>query len=558
MSVEADVQAVRINAATEDFTPHVSGPIAGVNIVTLGSVSDEPRSWTLPSGITVKSSDALPVLKAWLATADPRQTICYISMMSAVRVSSQETYEKLNALDPEHQYLFRDYQLALILKVLLSDSRVEMRTNGRSIDAADVKSLCRMVTHSECVADRFLLSWPFLQRVAFARYWDQDNFQFWHRGLFLIREMNALIEKQDRFDLNQAFSNLYGLTLKDFVFLSFGLFAVTTGQPGKTFGIDQLIHSPEFDIDPEKARAFYDLISVSYSEFREHATHPDVFVPGYDLYSINPLTRWTLVRFPEGDHILPIPRLLLDRATFGIYFDFLPRLKEKERAKFGNFWGAAFSGYVGQLMSRLPQMPDPRKAEEMIANGNGLICDWIVEDSDTILLIECKTHGFNAKAKITGQENLLRADIAKDQSGSSIAKAVLQLHETSERPELKDKGKRLVHLIVVLDHIYHANVRRWLHRIIREEAEELNGEPLRGDFDFQVTDIGGFEVLCRLSAHLNKGPGVILAEKMDTEVSFELELSSYCWSLAKEGMARHPMSDDVDIVAIAEEYRRLP
>jgi hypothetical protein len=368
--------------------------------------------------------------------------------------------------------------------------------------------------------------------------------------------MNSVVPPSDRFDLNAAFEAMNGISLDDFVFLSFGLFAATTAQPGHTFGVQQFVNS-EFDIPEAMARIYYDLSSRTYSEFRMAASHPDVAVPGYELYSVNPLRRYPLVRFPQGDHIVPIPRFLLERATFGVYYDFFRGLPDrKQRSRFGNFWGSAFSAYVGELMRRTETLSEPVSPDTDKGSATGKICDWIVEDDECVLLIECKTYAFGTRTKITGAEDSVRADVRRDEAGGGLAKAVLQLLETRDRLRPTRPRKQFAHLVVTLDHVYYANT-PWLQSIIWQEASSLACSPLPYDFNLQATDIGGFEVLCRLAMQSGRSIGRILLEKMATEATFELEIGDYCWKQAPEGLTRHPMHAELDMNAIAEEYRRV-
>ena len=536
------------------------GQILRMKVMLVGPDDIGERYWEMPSGVRVKTADALPILRAWVAALDTERTVDLIAALSAWRHTGPDRVrQELERAGSHDQALFREYQMAFVLKTLLTDT-ARPPWAGRRITETDLAKMCLMVVHSRCDADvRFESGWAFLQRMAYQQFWEQEDYTSWPRGILIHREMNQRLPEHDRFDINKRFLELHGVDLDSFLFLSFALFALTTQQPGRVFDVAQFVESPDFAISEQQAVTFFDLIGITFEEYRRRAQDPATTERGYELYDLNPLVFWPALKRPSGGHIVPVPRFLLDRATTGIYFDFFQRLDDDEAGRFGNFWGGAFQAYVGELMRGTPNSPQPEEGG-MAVPGPGRACDWVVRDRDAILLIECKTRGLSAKSRITGEETYLRRDVARadkgDPRGSSLAGAVVQLMKS--RDQLAATGRpRFVCLVVTLDKMYFANNREWLHRFIREEAERKYGGPLPEDFE--VTDVAGLERLCRFVAATGASAADVLGEKMGNPEVANLDLMRYVTDLAAGNLPPHPVLDraaDVSLRELVNEFRR--
>jgi hypothetical protein len=348
---------------------------------------------------------------------------------------------------------------------------------------------------------------------------------------------------------------MYGITLDNFMFLSFATFSLAVNQPGRVFGPAQLSSSAELAISYDDARAFFDIVGLPISDFRNKALNPSVHIDGYEPYCLSPLLKWPAIRLRNGAHSIPIPRLMLDRATIGTYYDFMPAAQ----GRFGNFWGNAFEAYVGQLMSSTSNVPDPVRAEDLVSGEQ--ICDWVLIEPETILLIECKTRTLSARSRITGEEEDLRRDVTRidegDPEGSSLAKGVVQLMRTRDALEARDPGRyRYVCLLVTLDKIYLGNYTMGLHRFIREGAEAIYGDSLPKDF--QVTDIAGFERLLQLVGSTGRSPFKVLEDKIRDPNARELDLMTYVGQIGTDHLEELPFlreASGMSMRELVEEFK---
>jgi hypothetical protein len=228
---------------------------------------------------------------------------------------------------------------------------------------------------------------------------------------------------------------------------------------------------------------------------------------------------------------------LLHRATLGVYYDFMP---SDERDQFARFWGSAFEDYIGDVLRRTPHAGAVSKAEDVVSRGR--VCDWIVDDGKSLVVIECKTRGLSALSKMTGAEESLRRDIVGSGRGTSLADGVKQLTATSAYLRSIGETRPIVGLLVILDSFYMGNDRGHLHHFLEQEAAS-QGADLQA-CEFQSTDVAGLEYLCRVCIATERSLGELLREKMEDSAAFELDMVRYS---PTEGLllSPHPIFGDV-------------
>ncbi len=535
------------------------GSIHGVTVSLTGEAPGRPPAYLTPAGLRVPLDDPNPLLAQWAGALDVEFTSDRIAEISATRFAEEDRFvQVLKGAGWEPSVSLRDYQMAMLLRALLTTRRRAPR-GGVQPTVAVTAELCAIVAAVRCPGDiamRYSSAGPdaFLHRIAYQQFWDQEDYSSWTRGLMLQRLIAAELAKSKRgLDLSAKFHELNGLSLESFSFLTFGLFSAATAQPGRSFDESQLAGSEHFTISTREAEAFYRLVAVGFVDFALRAYDAKVFVEGFEPYAINPLTRWPVLRRPSGRHNVPIPRLLLQRASVGIYYDFMLSLKGPERDAFGNAWGNAFGAYCGEVLARTPTAGTATPAAELVRSGRR--CDWIVDDGHTVVLIECKTRGLSAHTKITGSDELMRKDIVRD-SGSSLAGALVQIAQSRAALRSRHGERRFVGLIATLDSVHLANDRRYLHRFIREAAEDEFGGPI--DLEFQVVDAQSFERLCAQSIASRRSLGSLLGEKMEPG-RFDLDLLRTDLDLGGRKVRGHPIFREVGeplFNSLLRKYRR--
>jgi hypothetical protein len=534
-----------------------SGVLYGLNVKVVGH--EGPRPWIFPSGKIILAENSWPLLGTYLGQLDVEQTINLIAGLSALNFKDHEAFaQNLERGGIPRGTTLRDYQLVIILTQLLSQSSLP-KSGGLQTSIKDLVTLGAMVLGGTCQADIRSIDHAFVQRYAHQQFWDQEDYSVWNRGILIQREIHKILKEKERFALNDAYKHLFGMTLDHFVFYCFALFSVGVNQPGRVFGPQQFLASTDFAMDEDEVIKFFSHISLEIPAFRTNALKPAVYIQDYEPYCISPLVRWPVIRLSNGQHSLPVPRLMLDRATTGTYYDFLPLLTPQEASKFGRFWGSAFEAYVGEVMRQTDGVTPPKRAETVASDQE--ICDWVIFEDSVVLLIECKTRTLSARSRITGEERDLRRDVSAaakgNPYGTSLSKGLVQLMRTRDAIERDNPGRfKFICLMVTLDKIYLANATAWLHRILEEEAEKLYGDKLPEAF--QVTDIAGFERLLQLVTQSGRPITTHLSEKMVDRESFQLDLMTYV-GLAKSDKLDplpylHSISDS-SMLELVEEFR---
>jgi hypothetical protein len=503
------------------------GEILGTRVTLLGEDSPGPEKLVLPSGVTVVTDNALPYLVHSCRAFDLEHLVCLIGSISAVQMARETERRRAPTWrDRPLEPLLRDYQLALVLKVALADSE---RTGSAGTQATGLAltRLCKLVVSSRSQADEGdLQPAEFFTRMAYQQFWDQVSFNVWPRGLLILRGMMDLMAEEDRYDIETAFAAIHGLGFTTFVFLCFALFSTATKQGGRRFDVRQFTSSPAFAIEEQDAEAFLDLISVSLDGYRECANAPEVCEPGYEMYNFNPLVRWPALRHTKGGVVVPIPRLLLDRATTGIYYDFFKELEPEAAGKFGNFWGKSFETYVGHMLRQTAGLPEPMKGEDVV--GDGSACDWVLHCGDRWVLIECKTRGLSLRSRTTGRKEAIEEDILGRPGGASLPKGIAQLVETEaalRRAGVIRSGAECVLVLVTFDQLYFANEDRFpVHALLRLGAESLTSLPIPY---FHVASVSEMEDVCRVVETMGCDLGEALSIKARSADARRRDLGLY-------------------------------
>ncbi len=171
---------------------------------------------------------------------------------------------------------------------------------------------------------------------------------------------------------------------------------------------------------PKKAvSAFLSRISISKEVLRMKLIGLQSY--GRDwLYTWNPLEGTPLVgvdfAFPDRT-LCPVPRYLLRRVSFGIYYDLV------RAPGFDNAFGDAFQAYVGDILKATcdPARFQIRAERQYYVGGDkkhGV--DWLLSDETAHLFIECKTKRLTLGSRTLSEPSALEKDV------SVLAESVVQ------------------------------------------------------------------------------------------------------------------------------------
>ncbi|MBI5211632.1 MAG: hypothetical protein HY927_16810 [Elusimicrobia bacterium] len=343
------------------------------------------------------------------------------------------------------------------------------------------------------------------------------------RALILFEEI-ADLAKGEGFDIAACFWNIAGLSIRDFLLIGVAYWAFA-GRPIPS-PLTTSAASLQGVLTPEKQARFLALTAADYTTFRTCQAQQEKR-PGFERFEFNCLNIFPLIKPDRLNLLCPIPTLLLRRFTRGIYYFLLDASsKGGKENPFSTFFGKSiFERYVGILLKEHFQ-PDKVLQERDL--GSEKTCDWIVEDGDFVLLIECKTTGLTIRAKSFADGQQVEDDLKKRIIGGVRACERTRLAIANDQAGLGFlAGKHPVNLIVLYDEVYLFNAPPY-RTIVNAELKKAGLEGV----SYHVTPIAELEWAFP-SLH-EAGLGKSLREKLADAELVSWDFVSFTQRLIKE------------------------
>ncbi len=168
------------------------------------------------------------------------------------------------------------------------------------------------------------------------------------------------------------------------------------------------------------------------------------------FYSYNPLLAKPILIY-QNSFICPLHLQLFWQVTSGIYYSIV---KEKG---FEIAFGNSFQNYVGEVLFKSCSSPKIQIFEERTyGSPEKRTTDWIIEDEDAILFIECKAKRMTMGAKTEFDiKNGLESDLKKMSSFiTQIYKTYVE-YRNDKYPQVKFQlSKNFIPLVVTLEDWY--------------------------------------------------------------------------------------------------------
>lgn len=240
-----------------------------------------------------------------------------------------------------------------------------------------------------------------------------------------------------------------GMTMEQLLRLGFALQA----NFRQRHHMNALTDYTEFGIPPNISRRFFEEMASDMLTLRSRMAKHQSYDRAW-LFTFNELAQTPLIRIDPAHPerlICPVPRLLFDRITNGVFFDIV------KMPGFSNAFGPAFQAYVGEVLEKTCTAPGFVITEEKTYRpSKGKLkhgADWILSDGTGHAFIECKTKRFAFAAKMLTDVDALDRDL------STFGSAIVQHYKNivDARNGLtgwKDDGLPIYPLIVTLDDLY--------------------------------------------------------------------------------------------------------
>lgn len=253
----------------------------------------------------------------------------------------------------------------------------------------------------------------------------------------ILRDMNSLAHQQFRFqttldiaamlryfrifgseEVDVLLKRKVGINFAQCYFFMLRLVSNFDKQPG----IVNNQGYEDFGISAEAATKFYGWVSSSVEELRLKLDSGEELSVNWAL-TWNPLEAFPLIRHdpshPERMYC-PIPLLVWHKLSSGLFYDLV---NEKG---FSKVYGGAFEKYVGQFAHS--QLPGPifgvtAAQPYIVAKQRKDGADWMIDDKDAAIFVECKTKRISHAAKLVGNDAALGEQLAV------LADAVVQLYK---------------------------------------------------------------------------------------------------------------------------------
>lgn len=283
---------------------------------------------------------------------------------------------------------------------------------------------------------------PFLPFVALAKQQlklqQKPNKKDFARSLILFVNDNPLPR------IGQSFLAAKGYSLLDWVKMCFSIQA-KTGINNPVFRIENFLDS-EVTAIPQKAVApFLNEASKTTPEIGEIYRKTRFSLPP-SLYIFIPsiFFSFPLIKYKDGNFLLPHPYMIFHYGTEGLYQvcrDLDPPIFLEEFTK-------NFEKYVRTVLLEIPGRIDLFNESQIQEVSPGRSCDYLLNLTDCILLVECKGIRYSSRMKT-------EKAVEGDNSTGKIADAYDQIVLTAQRiangslsPLIRDNHKPIIGICV--------------------------------------------------------------------------------------------------------------
>ncbi len=344
----------------------------------------------------------------------------------------------------------------------------------------------------------------------------------------LIHTGYALDTGTGDFNAVQEFHQAMGLSLEDYTSLGVSIFALAIASRD---GLLHLEHLAKVDLpqhEQSKVSLFLEHVSTDFDTFRAECREKCDPQPGLEIYDYNPLVARPIVMLPTGQYVLPVPRLLVERVTSGVYYD----LAETHGNEFLTYLGHAYQHYIGRLFEGVDGIQVMRETEYGPKRKKQLSSDWIVSQEKRAMVMECKTKRLRLGSQLPHMAHILQADIRQGVTGAvaQLSRCVNDIRRGDVFAHLADA--KLFPIVVTLDHSYLFNARP-VRGLVLDQLSNIGVEAI----DYQVASTEEVEFLTAFQDG-SKLMGII-ERKFETPEFGEYDLSTLIRDSG--GFNKHPL-----------------
>jgi hypothetical protein len=242
------------------------------------------------------------------------------------------------------------------------------------------------------------------------------------RTLIIYEELWDKVVGANRVDIVSAIKSFSNLSLRNLLLLSFAFSGAAKNGLFYLHEVEKISPSIREYFALDKQGGFVNWISSKYTNFRALSRADDLPSAEYEKFRFNPLQLKPVI-IPDRNprlsssqaYITPIPSLIHERATRGLYFALTEHFKDGNSNLFRDSFGPVFQEYVGLLFRKA--VGEKNVQAEWRYGSKGFwkdTPDWFIIQNGTAVLVEVKQSGLYLNAKKWGELVQIQQDIRRN------------------------------------------------------------------------------------------------------------------------------------------------
>ncbi|MEG4489980.1 hypothetical protein [Microcoleus sp. D3_18_C4] len=363
------------------------------------------------------------------------------------------------------------------------------------------------ITFDQELENNFMGSNPafVMLRLACSQFpFEVSEFSQFSRPILLYHEIpNSLVGKAGipKFDIHKEFLIINGISIPEFINIGFAASAVARNNFSFSLNWFEKLRSQGISLLDDKAisQAVYQLAGdqVKIKTLYDKRKNTD---RRFRMYDFNPLRTYPLV-FPCGfgnvgqDFMCaPLPGLIDDKMSIGIYYQLFNKLKNK----FSDYFGYVLEEYLKLILNNSITSQKNIDIRDLDLGNQSKSPDYAIIDGSVAIVLECKATKFTLAAQTISSEEAINDSLKQ------VIKGLIQIDTFIKACQARASNldefhecSRFMPVLVTHEEMYLINSDDF-----RAHINELLKKQQIVNLDWQILSIGELE---RLQPHLAAG-----------------------------------------------------
>ena len=267
------------------------------------------------------------------------------------------------------------------------------------------------------------------------------------------------------------------------------------------------------NITQEQVVGFFERFSIGLTDMRNICIESQSYDEDF-LFAFNPLKKYPLLRYERDNRLMvaaTIPTFLINRFTEGVYYEVV------NADGFNHAFGESFQTYVGEVLTVVNatnSLSIRSESQYSVGRNRKDTVDWLAEDANGALFIECKTKRITQTAKIALRDLApLEAELDK------LSNMIVQVYKTlgdalaGHYEGWQHEGRAILPIIVTLEewYLFGGALLSAIEERVKAQLEANGLEvSLLAEHPYVVCSIGDFERLMPIVC--KRGVSVVMKE----------------------------------------------